>query len=358
MWWIAVAAIWTLLALMSASQTAMFLVYRGHEVQWGPLLVRVLADWYTCAIFIPGFVWLARRWPLDVEGLWRRHLPIHIGASLVAVILKYAIYLPVLRWVAPGEGRSYPALLAGNALTELIIFWAIIAVIFAVEFYRRSRDREALALQLSGRLTLAQLDALRGQLRPHFLFNTLNAIATLIHRDVNAADAMIARLAALLRASLQHEATHEVPLDVELSLARDYVGIMEARYGPRVSVSWRIGEGLGDALVPAFVLQPLIENAFEHGVARASGAATVSIVVAPEDGSLVLRVRDSGPGVSDAADQESVGLGNTRRRLEQLYGPRHSLRLASAPGRGTEAIVTLPLHREPAAVPPPELVHA
>src|ERR671936_14601 len=267
---VTISRMWTLIAFMSASQTALFLAYRGTAFDWPPLIIGRLADWYTCAIFFPGFVWLAKRWPVEFNT-WRRHLPIHLGASIVAVVLKYAIYLPIQDWLEPSRARSYRALLAGNALSELMIFWVTIAVIHAIEFYRRYREREKLALQLSTRLTRAQLDALRAQLRPHFLFNTLNAIATLIHRDAKAADTMIGRLADLLRASLQHEATHVVPLDVELDLARDYVGIMQGRFGDRLNVAWNVPTELMDVEVPAFVLQPLIENAFEHGLSRVAG---------------------------------------------------------------------------------------
>lgn len=335
---------------MAVSQTALFLAYRGQAIPWTPLLVRGFADWYTCAIFTAPFIWLARRYPL-ATGSWRANLPIHLGASVLAVILKYAIYLPILRLIDPNPARNYPYMLAGNALTELIIFWAMIGVIHAVEFYRRYRDREALALQLSGRLTRAQLDALRAQLRPHFLFNTLNAVATLIHKDANAADAMVGRLAALLRASLQHESTHEVPLDVELAITRDYVAIMEQRFGPRLTVTWNVPDELRDALVPNFVLQPLIENALEHGASRASGPARVDIEARERGGKLTLTVRDNGPGLSAGVPEESVGLGNTRQRLAQLYGDTQSLRVESPMEQGTEAIVTLPLHRMPLEAP-------
>jgi signal transduction histidine kinase len=347
MWWILVVAVWTLLAFLSASDTALALAYRGEPVRFAPLITGRLVDWYTCLIFIPGFVWLARRYPLESQR-WSRHLPIHLAASLIAVALKYAIYLPILEVIFPRPNRTYSSLLICNAFTELMIFWATIAVIHAVEFYRRDRDREALALQLTGRLTRAQLDALRAQLHPHFLFNTLNAIATLIHKDPNAADAMIGRLATLLRASLQHEATHEVPLDVELALARDYVAIMEARFGARLEVTWDVHDSLHDALVPAFVLQPLIENAFEHGVTRATGPARVGIAARSDNGTLALTVADSGPGLGHA-EHERIGLGNTRQRLEQLYGLSQSLTVTSEPGSGTRALVTLPLHRMPSA---------
>ena len=358
MWWLAVLAIWTLLAFMSASQTALFLAYRGTAFDWAPLIIGRLADWYTCAIFFPGFVWLAKRWPVEFNT-WRRHLPIHLGASIVAVVLKYAIYLPIQEWLEPSRARSYPALLAGNALSELMIFWVTIAVIHAIEFYRRYREREKLALQLSTRLTRAQLDALRAQLRPHFLFNTLNAIATLIHRDAKAADAMIGRLADLLRASLQHEATHVVPLDVELGLARDYVGIMQGRFGDRLNVAWNVPTELMDVEVPAFVLQPLIENAFEHGLSRVAGEMHLTIRARHQGSSLVLSVTDNGPGFSsDVQDVSNVGLTNTRQRLEQLYGSEQSLRLESRDGE-TTATVFLPLRRQGDSIQPlPKLQHA
>src|SRR5690349_15371467 len=196
MLWLGIWAVWTVLALTSATQTALAFASRGQPINWGPLIVLRLADWYTCAIFTPPLLWLARRYPLE-GGVWKRHLPIHAAASIVAVVLKYAIYVPIVRAITHADASMQQVLVA-NVLTELMFVWATIGAIHTIEFYRRYRERESLAHRLSAELSKAQLEALRAQLHPHFLFNTLNAIATLVHTDPDAADDMIARLSGLL----------------------------------------------------------------------------------------------------------------------------------------------------------------
>jgi hypothetical protein len=200
MLWLAIWAVWTILALLSASQTAVVLSLQHQPYQWSRLIAGRLADWYSCAIFTPLFVWLARRYPLE-RGAWRKSLAIHVPVSIACVVIKYAIYTPIAGWIY-GERRPITFALKANIFTELMFVWATIGAVHAIEFYRRYRDRGSLAHRLSAELSQAQLDALRAQLHPHFLFNTLNAIATLIHTDPDAADAMINRLADLLRGAL------------------------------------------------------------------------------------------------------------------------------------------------------------
>jgi LytS/YehU family sensor histidine kinase len=288
---------------------------------------------------IPPFLWLARRFPLE-RGTWRRHGPIHLAASAVAVIGKYAVLVPVLNTLAPRTNATLTSLLVANALTDLIFNWSVIGVIHAVEFYRRYRERESVALQLASELSRAQLEVLRAQLQPHFLFNTLNAIATLMHRDPDGADSMLNRLADLLRATLHANASHEWPLREELEVARAYVDIMLRRYGSRVSAEWEVAEGIDDVLVPTFVLQPLIENAFEHGIDGDGSTLLIRIAASERAGRLRLTVRDDGPGAANGP--EGIGLSNTRRRLAELYRESATLHLVGRKGGGTEASVELP----------------
>lgn len=270
-----VAVVWTLLALLSVGQTALALTARGQAVHWPALVALSLADWYTCALFLPALFVLARRFPIG--GGWRVSGPVHLAASIVFVVAKYAAFLPLLKRLAPHSGATLSHLLATNAVTELMIFWATMGIVHAVEYYRRFREREAAALTLAARLAEAQLAALRSQLRPHFLFNTLNAISELVHRDPEAADRMLGQLADLLRAALDQADAQEVSLSDELALLDCYVGIMCVRYCPRLSVDVEVPVSLADVLVPPLLLQPLVENAIEHGIACRPGPGRVSV---------------------------------------------------------------------------------
>ena len=353
MLWLGIWAVWTLLALMSAAQTILVLSMHGVPFVWWFLVTRSLADWYTCAMFTPLFFWLARRYPI-ARGTWKKSLAIHFPIAVVAVVIKYSVYVPiehVLIHLAGTLERSPMRLndsisnaLASNILLESMFIWATIAAVHGIEFYRRYRDRESAAHRLSAELSRAQLDALRAQLHPHFLFNTLNAIATLIHTDPDAADVMITRLADLMRAALQYASGHDCTLAEELMLARTYVEIMQRRFAERVTVDWSVPESLAAARVPAFLLQPLLENAFEHGASSSQASTNVAVRAQRSGDVLQVTVSDDGKGLpDDATIDEGVGLSNTRRRLAALYGAAASLVVGPTPAsRGTTVTATLP----------------
>jgi sensor histidine kinase YesM len=217
----------------------------------------------------------------------------------------------------------------------------------AVDYYRKYRERELRASQLQAQLAQTQLQVLKMQLHPHFLFNTLNAISALIHQDIEVADRMIARLGELLRATLENANLQEVPLRQELDFIQPYLEIEQARLGPRLHVRFAVDAGAMDSLVPNMLLQPLVENAIRHGIAPRAEPGTIEISAQRENGTLRLKVRDDGPGIDPAASgkrQRGLGLANTRARLQQLYGPAHSLELGNGPQGGLEVMVTIPFH--------------
>jgi two-component system LytT family sensor kinase len=352
--WVAGVAIWTALPLLFVAQTGIWLTYRGQPVDWGDQLTWRLADWYACGVFIPLLVWATRRWPTDIAHLGTR-LPLHLAlvvAVSAAKILVFELIAPLVGLTVRGLGPTF----AGGFISEIVAFGATAAAIHAIEFYRRYRERELLAEQLKARLTDAQLRALRAQLNPHFLFNTLNSITTLLHRDPQRADAMLTRLGELLRLTLRADPDHEIPLAEEFALLDRYLDIMRMRFSDRVTVHCSMHPGVANALVPSFVLQPLAENAFEHGVARASGAVRVDVEAEPSsDGAFVtLRVRDDGPGLggNGSHNGSGLGMGNTRLRLEEMYAGAASLRMSTPLERGTIVEVILPFRpaKTPAAV--------
>jgi two-component sensor histidine kinase len=343
--WAIIAGVWTVLGFLSVSQSVIYFAYTNQPIHMGTLIVARMADWYTCAVFTPAFFWLADRWPIDREH-WRIGLPVHLVAAMLFVVLKFALFLQVRLWISPKGGgpTSLRDFLAGYSISEFLIFLAVIGVVHAVQFYRRFRAREIQAERLRTQLAEARLAALSSQLRPHFLFNTLQGISTLMYRDAPAADAMLARLSDLLRRSLTEPNRHEVPLAEELATLEDYVGIMRIRFQDRLVVDTFADPDAAAALVPRFLLQPLVENALEHGIARRAGAGRIEVRAAREGESLVLSVTDDGAGLGPTPGfpPEGIGLGNTRLRLEELYGDAHALTLEPLAAGGLRVRVAIP----------------
>lgn len=342
---------WTILALLSVSQTAVWQTVDGRAIDWPWLVTNRFADWYSCAAFTPLLFWLARRSPLG-PGRWWPSLPVHLVVVALCSLLKFMLQRAVV--VDLFGYDQFPTLermLVGGFIMENVAFWCVVGVIHAIEFHERVRERELLTSRLSARLSSAQLEALAARLHPHFLFNTLQAISTLVYRDPAAADTMLRHLSSLLRRTLQRDPGHEVPLTSELAMLDEYLAIQQVRFGERLTIDRDVDPEGGKGLVPHFVLQPLVENAIEHGIARRAGAGRIAIAARREDGRLLLRVTDDGPGLNvSATPREGTGLGATRLRLRELYGDAAGLTLTSAPGGGVEARLDLPYHEQPVVV--------
>ena len=183
------------------------------------------------------------------------------------------------------------------------------------------------------------------QLQPHFLFNTLNAVTTLMHRDVDAAERMLVRLSDLLRLTIEKIGVHDVSLGEEVEFLRSYLEIEETRFRERLSVSIDVASDIMDARVPHLILQPLVENSLRHGVEKRSASTRIEVRAVRGNGNLVLTVSDEGPGLPDGFDPDKsggMGLSNVRERLERLYGPEHALLLRNRPGGGVVATLSLP----------------
>lgn len=343
--WVVGFLAWTVLALLSASQFAVALSAEGRTFEWGRLVSGRLVDWYSCAVFTPFLFWLARRYPID-RLRWGRHVPLYLAVAAVASVGKFALQ----RWVMVDLlGQPFPPLaqaLAHGFISENIAFWCVIAAVHAIEFHQRVREREVLTARLQARLSEAQLDALTSRLHPHFLFNTLQGISTLVYRDPAAADAMLGHLSTLLRRALSRGQGHEVTLAEELALLDEYLAIVLARFGDRVTIEREVDPAVLTGLVPHLVLQPLVENAVEHGVARRAGSGRIAVRVSRRGDRLCIAVADDGPGLERPAE-EGVGLGNTRLRLRELYGQEGQLVLEPGAPGGLVATITLPFHETP-----------
>ena len=342
-WWLLGIALWTLFPLMTALQAAFYSAYVGDAVQWNRLLPLRLADWYTCALFTPLLFWLARRFPVE-RGAWVRNALAHFVLISVMVVAKFALYVEVARWIRPSDTWRLDLFVAQGFAAESIAFWSLAGIVHAIEYHRRLRERELRAARLEAELASARLDALTAQLQPHFLFNTLHGVSTLMRRDVDAADDMLTHLGDLLHRTLRRGDRHEIALAEELEILGHYLEIMRIRFQDRLQIDLDVAPGTSEALVPPLVLQPLVENAIQHGISRRPGAGRISIVVGPVIlPVLEITVRDDGEGLNGDT-REGIGLTNTRRRLRQLYGDDQALDLLPAEGGGSMAVLRMPFH--------------
>jgi LytS/YehU family sensor histidine kinase len=242
-----------------------------------------------------------------------------------------------------------------RAALDVLVYWSLVGVCQAITNFRSSQERERRAAELEARLTSAKLQALRMQINPHFLFNTLNSIAALVYVNPRAADEILGDLSDLLRRSLDSMEEQEIPLAQELEFVGAYIRIEQKRFGERLRVEQSVPDELMKALVPALILQPLVENAIRHGIEPRRGPGLISIEAKQEDKHLRLIVRDNGRGLPGADVNSSVrrgiGLANTQARLQGLYGRDQSFSFGRAEPQGCRVDIHLPFHLEPVHVP-------
>ncbi len=347
--WLLIPAACALAGVLDALQTFVSARLDGNALEWGELVFRG-CEWLFLGALTPLTYFLGRRYPL-VAGRWRRVVAAHlVGALGLCVgwaLLGLLLGLALQRFPAQGElGTAYTRWLLISLPWSVFLYLTMLGCVYAIAYFREARDREAQAARLAAQLAEARLDALRMELNPHFLFNSLNALSVLVRdRDVTAASRVIELLSGLLRDVLD-DRPHEIPLADELRFIAQYLEIEQVRFSDRLTVDLAIEDAARRALVPAFVLQPLVENAIKHGIARRAGAGRIAVTARITGDRLALVVSDDGPGPrSDAG--EGVGLSNTRSRLAAIYGDgaRVELRVGDA---GTEVELDLPHREEPA----------
>ena len=319
----------TLLALFSSLLAWQFTVSLGNRATaWRTLVILNTTYWYLWALFTPAIIWLSQHFRFERQGLWRA-LVVHLPSVVVFSLSHIALMTSVQWWFARQQGRSFSwtsemqrsALL--NFDWEMMTYWTIVGLSHAILYYRESRDRALRTSQLETRLVEAQLKALQQQLHPHFLFNTLHAISALMHRDVEAADRTLMRLSDLLRLTLEHIGQQEILLQAELDFLSKYLQIEQTRFADRLIVRFDVHPETLDTLVPNLILQPLVENAIKHGVARMAGPGHIDISARREGDKLRMEVRDDGVGLSEdalTALQKGIGVSTTRARLQHLFG--------------------------------------
>jgi signal transduction histidine kinase len=350
--WPLYVAVWSVLGVVEGYQSFVLAELIGTPMRPWPCFALAFAMWYTLAALAPLLVWLARRRPVE-QGRLLGPLLLLLGASVALALFKVALDLPVERLIrpdwAPMQNRSllrqFQIYFNARFVVYLLVLWLVLGVALALDYYRKFRERQLRASHLEAQLAVAQLQVLKMQLQPHFLFNTLHAISALVHKDIELADRMIARLGELLRTTLDHAGTQEVSLREELEFIQPYLEIEQARLGPRLTVRVDVDPAVMDARVPNLFLQPLVENAVRHGVAPCSGPGVIEVRAWREGSSLKITVRDNGRGLSSNYT-EGVGVSNTRARLEQLYRSTQDFAMHNHPEGGVLVTVMIPFREE------------
>jgi len=338
--------LWTVLAFLSAAGAHVYTASMGSPESWAQLLAWNVTISFVWSLLTPPVYALARRFTFERSN-WTRMLPLHLAISVTLTFLSACLIVwlePFITWT-PQAHLPYLSHVLARAFMDLQRYWYIVLITQAISYYAKYRERELQSSQLEAQLALAQLDVLKSQLEPHFLFNTLNSIAALARNDGLAAENMTLQLADLLRSSLDAMGVHEVPLSRELTLLQKYIDIQQMRFQERLSVEMDIASNTLSALVPNMILQPLVENAIRHGIGprRAPGHVRISSRVVFDE--LWMEIADDGIGLArfdGSVPPEGVGLRNTRARLQQLYNHEHRLIMEDAPEGGCVIKIHIP----------------
>jgi len=326
---------------------------QGTHVSWVIEGAPEFVYWYVWAAYTPLVIGLAKRFPLTGPR-FVPHIAIHtITSFLMAPLgaiteyfLSRVLLQSVFRITDPDALRLLPTFtvsVLSMTFTGVLTYWLVVGLYQSIHFYQAAMERQTRAAQLETQLSHAELENLKSQLHPHFLFNSLHTIGVLMQEDVEAASHLLVSLGDLLRMALErHE--NEITLQSELEFVGKYLEIEQTRFHDRLKVHMDVPTDLLGIYVPSLALQPLVENAIKHGISVDSAAGQLEIAAQRNNGRVSLRVRDNGPGPAPGSRLRfGVGLNNVQSRLKQLYGDESSLELTRGDGRGCEAIITIPL---------------
>ena len=343
-------AVWTLLGVLDGAESYYKHVDTASPLSWPTSIASGLSLWF-CWMLVGLFVFAAvRRYPL-VGPHWARRVAAYLLAGCGCVAIKLVFDWPICSTFFCTQSGMFPlgdywtSGLRSHGFRYYLIYAGLVGVGHALNYSGQLCDRERRAAVLKNRLASAQLQLLQLQLSPHFLCNTLNAISVLIHRDVEVADRMVARLGTLLRLLLDRFGAPEVTLAEELEFMSKYLEIEQERFGARLRVRHQIEPGLLRACVPPLVLQPLVENSLKHGIGRDNGHGEITLRARQSRGRLRLEVEDNGVGM-DPGHRRGVGLSNMHARLQQLYPGESRFEIRAAASGGTLAILELPYHTQ------------
>ena len=351
--WIFILCGWTTVALLFTAQQTVVEKVQGSQVHWVIEGALELVWWYVWAAFTPLVIGLVKRFPLTGPK-FALHIAIHTITSLtmapLASVTQYFLSLALLRFVFHITGPDVHRFLSSFGVgvlfmtfTAMLTYWLVVGLYQSIHFYQVALERQTIAAQLETQLSHAELENLKSQLHPHFLFNSLHTIGILMQEDVDAASHLLVCLGDLLRMALERR-ENEITLEGELEFVGKYLEIEQTRFHDRLKVRMDIPPDLLGVYVPSLALQPLVENAIKHGISVDSAAGRLEITAQLHNGRVSLCVRDDGPGPAPGSRVRfGVGLTNVQSRLKQLYGDESSLELIGGNGRGCEAIITIPL---------------
>jgi signal transduction histidine kinase len=353
-WWVRVSfgvLVWTLLGTSFALSSYLNAARDNANVSFKRTLTGYLADFWVWGLLSPLIFRLATRY--ELRKRFPRNLFIHLTVSILFALIVLSAAAPLTWYLGYPNLIRNPTLFIlwrNNAFSiyyfhqGLTIYWTTLVVAHALHYYKGLREEEARAARLSAQLAQAQLQALRMQIHPHFLFNTLNSIAALLHKDVEAADRMIARLGDFLRLTLKSSETKTIPFEQELEFLDCYLGIERIRFQDRLTVDVQVDPQTLTVPVPNLILQPIVENAVQHGIARQSDLGLITIRAWREHDWLLIEVEDNGPGLGKNQNGNSgIGINNTRSRLQRFYGNDFSLKLTNSNGRGVLVSMKIPI---------------
>ncbi len=345
--WALIFVAWTLIVVTFSVQAYVFALARGRpDSFWHEFLVAA-SDWYIWAALTPLVLFFCRRFRIRSDN-WLSSVSVHLAVGVVISLLQLAIQVRLNYITNPGYKLTYWRVMYFFATFKghinLLTYWVIVALNHGFYYYEQSRARELAWSRMETDLANAQLQVLNMQLHPHFLFNTLNSISTLISEDPQAARQMVLKLSDLLRASLNKIDQPAVPLQQELELLECYISIEQTRFKDRLVIEKEIAASALVCEVPTMILQPLVENAVRHGIGKHRQADRISIVAQRSNGHLLLEVRNCIGSMENggSSPNRGIGLANTRARLEQLYNGRHSFEIANREGGGVAVKLTLP----------------
>jgi two-component system, LytTR family, sensor kinase len=352
--WLWTTAIWLGIALFDATQTVFGMRAEGMHHAWGYLFLTTILSWLPWALATPWIVSLGRRFPpVHVRPLstWARHagasLAIGVAASGWSALMQHALN-PYLVSAPQPFLRMWGYKVVYGLLSSVILYAFILMVSFMLDAQQRLALQETEKARLNEQLSKAQLNALRRQIEPHFLFNSLNAIAGLVRENRNdAAVGMIARLSDFLRRTVEDSHRQEVPLGEEIDFVQKYLDIQKVRFAERLQLSMEVPKELLPAQVPALILQPLVENAVKHGIAKRIHGGALRISAFRQNGTLTLRVYNDGPSLPAECEtcEGGVGLANVRTRLQSLYGEHFEFSIRNQSPDGVETSVSVPFRQ-------------
>ncbi|HSK72751.1 MAG TPA: histidine kinase [Pyrinomonadaceae bacterium] len=349
---------WTLFGVFFALQSYVNTLYFGQQQSLGNTFAVWLICGYAWMFLTPPVIFLSEKFFISRNQIWR-NLAVHFLAGSLISLLQLSIFIFIRQWLLGNPQKpfsfstDFQKLFIGEFHINMLIYWIIVGIshlrLINQRYLERERETARLALetaQLETKLAQARLDALKMQLHPHFLFNTLNSISVLMRDDREAANRMLVRLSELLRVALKSEGAQEVSLKDELEFLRGYLEIEQVRFQDRLQVAFEVEKEALDAQVPNLILQPLVENAIRHGIAPRAEAGLIQIQAKRENGFVQLSVSDNGAGLKDSAKKSGgIGLKNTRERLEKLYGDRQQFEIVSAKNGGLQVNIKIPYHK-------------